>query len=96
MPRTVGSAWRTLRQRQIEHQHVAKEANTEALRAGGVFFTTHNDGLHLVVMDRWDFWPSTGRFTERKARPGQSRRRGKGVLALLQHIEEDGDGTTAV
>jgi hypothetical protein len=66
-----------------------RDFSTRLLAERGVFFTTHNAGVHLIVAERWNFWPGTGKFTERKGKPGRPPREGRGVHKLLQLIEED-------
>jgi hypothetical protein len=41
------------------------------------------------VAQRWDFWPGTGLFNERRGRAGHPKRTGRGVRNLLKLIEED-------
>jgi len=32
----------------------------------GVKYETKNKGLHIIIADRWDFWPGTGKWRDRK------------------------------
>lgn len=66
-----------------------RQRSTDILRQRGLHLTSHNEGFHLIVEDRWDFWPGTGMWLERRARPGQPRRQGRGVFDLIRNIEED-------
>lgn len=88
----LGTIFRLHRERQQQKRADNREFSTGMLREAGVFFTSHNDGAHLIVAERWDFWPGTGRFTERKGRAGQRKREGRGVRRLLAIIKEDADG----
>lgn len=65
-----------------------REYSTQLLRERGIHFTEHNQGAHLVVQDAWDFWPGTGRWTERKGRKGMPKREGRGVMRLLKILED--------
>jgi hypothetical protein len=61
-----------------------KNRSTEILKGNGVLFSTHNNGLHLIVKSgvyKVDFWPSTGKFKVR----GQNKYR-RGVFNLLKVI----------
>ena len=58
------------------------ETNTEYLQRAGAFFTSFNNGLHLVVTSPQgliDYWPSTNKFSVRKT--GE---RGRGYKRVLQ------------
>lgn len=48
------------------------------LNAEGIGFVSHNHEAHLVVQERWDFWPGTGLWYDR-----QTRRKGRGVRRLI-------------
>lgn len=74
-----------------EKRRINTEESTRILTERGVFFTSHNNGGHLIVCDRWDFFPATGKFNERRGHSGHAKRTGRGVLNLIQLIEEDGD-----
>ncbi len=57
-------------------------ASTDILAKAGVNFTSHNNGVHLIVQhkDRLiDFWPSTGKWGVRSANLW-----GRGVFSLLK------------
>ena len=58
-----------------------REASRRLLDDADVAFTVHNDGAHLVVEQRWDFWPGTGKWIDRQG--GKYRR---GVFTLLRAI----------
>lgn len=85
----MGDLFRAHHARQQEKRAKNREDSTAMLTERGIFFTAHNDGAHLIVADRWDFWPGTGKFKERRGRPGKSLRTGRGVRNLLEHIEKD-------
>lgn len=58
-------------------------ASTQLLIDKGVPFTSHNNGAHLVVDGRFDFWPSTGLWIARNRRS-----QGRGVFVLLRQLEQ--------
>lgn len=61
-----------------------RDRSTDLLRGCGVAFDLHNDGYHLIVTaprGLIDFWPSTGRFQDRR-----TRKMGRGVKSLLEMI----------
>ena len=59
------------------------EENTAFLKARGISFTSHNQGFHLIVENRFDFWPSTGKYLERKPWARPDPRGGLGVKTLI-------------
>jgi len=88
----MGDIFRSHHARQQEKRAKNREESTRMLTEAGVHFTSHNEGAHLIVADRWDFWPGTGKFNERRGRHGKPKRAGRGVRNLLKHLEEDGNG----
>lgn len=85
----MGEFYAPRKQRQQEKRRANMEFSTKLLIERGVYFTTHNEGAHLIVAGNWDFYPSTGLFNERKGRPGKGKRTGRGVKSLLAIIEKD-------
>lgn len=89
----LGSLFRAKREASQAKRADNRTFSTNLLRERGVFFTEHNRGAHLIVMDKWDFWPGTGKWAERKGRAGHAKRQGRGVRELLALIaREDGNG----
>ncbi len=78
----MGEAFAGLR----ELSQIKRESNRtnsrKLLADAGVSFTAHNDGAHLIVERRWDFWPGTGKWIDRRG--GKYRR---GVFPLLAAIQ---------
>lgn len=88
----IGAMFAARRIAQQEKRAENRAWSTQLIAETGVFFTSHNLGAHLIVAERWDFWPGTGRFMERKGRPGHPKRQGRGVQRLLKIIKEDANG----
>lgn len=71
-------------------EHKRKTARNRAFAPGrlmyyGIEFQSRNNGAHLIVTHNgWtvDFWPGTGKFTERRGRWS-----GRGVLNLIKRIQ---------
>lgn len=60
-----------------------RESSPRILAERGVSFETKNDGAHLIVTIGElvvDFWPGTGKFITRSAKP----KTGRGVFNLLK------------
>jgi hypothetical protein len=53
--------------------------STEILKRAGVQFESYNNGAHLIVSGKFDFWPSTGLFIDRI-----TRKRNRGIHNLLR------------
>lgn len=69
------------RQESIERRATNREASIKLLTTYGVEFERKNGDVHLIVRHDGrviDFWPSTGKFIERK-----NGRTGRGVFNLL-------------
>lgn len=58
-----------------------REWSTNLLQTRGVPFVSKNLGAHLIVAERFDFWPGTGLFIERK-----TGKKGRGVHKLLREL----------
>jgi hypothetical protein len=61
-----------------------RASSNQILRSAGVPFTEHNfspnrSPAHLVVANRWDFWPGTGKWKDRR-----SLEQGRGVRELIR------------
>lgn len=87
----VGAMWRAHRAARAAKRAENTEKSAALLRESGIYFTSHNYGGHLYVAERFDFWPGTGLWHERKARPGSQRRKGRGVQKLI-NLLKDSDG----
>jgi hypothetical protein len=74
--------FRALREESQRRRQSNREQSPLALTAAGLQFTVHNDGAHLVVCARWDFWPGTGKWIDRKTKRG-----GRGVFQLIRMVQ---------
>jgi hypothetical protein len=54
------------------------ESSTSIIEGSGIPFESKNNGAHLIVAGRWDYWPSTGLFIDR-----ETKKKGRGVFNLL-------------
>lgn len=65
-----------------------KESSTLLLDNYYVDYTSHNNGLHLIITTPKstliDFWPTTGKFIPRSTNNAQ-----RGVLNLLNYIQTE-------
>lgn len=64
------------------------ETSTQILVEKGIVFDSHANGVHLVVTlnagARADFWPSTGKFINRKTHVS-----GRGIFNLLKLVAKE-------
>lgn len=74
--------YEALREASKKRRQDNREQSPKALASAGLSFATHNNGAHLVVCERWDFWPGTGKWIDRK-----THRRGRGVFPLIRMVQ---------
>ncbi len=60
-------------------------SSAELLRSRGVEFVSKNDGAHLIIDNRIDFWPGTGKWNFR----GEAKYH-RGVFKLLKRLKQAG------
>lgn len=78
----MGEDFRAMKEASREKKANNLASSTDILKKARVNFTSHNNGVHLVIQhsDRLiDFWPSTGKWNVRSANLW-----GLGVFALLK------------
>lgn len=78
----MSEEYQALKEAGREKRRTNTESSTRLLQDRGVSFVSHNEGSHLVVDGRVDFWPSTGLYIPRD--PKHSR--GRGVHNLLRFL----------
>lgn len=79
----MGDAFKAMREDSIRKKQKNKEHCTKRLKMSSIPFVSYNDGVHLFVVDTFDYWPSTGLFKHRKS--GKS---GRGIMNLIKIIKE--------
>lgn len=84
----ISAMFRARRERSMQKRANNREFSTQLLTDKGIPFTSHNAGVHLIVAEKWNFWPGTGLWAERKGKPGRPPREGRGVHKLIHLIEE--------
>jgi hypothetical protein len=81
----MSATFRALKQHSQGKRRSNLDNSTKLLRERGITFDVYNNGVHLAIRSgerTWDFWPSTGKFIERK-----SKRSGRGVFNLLNQLD---------
>jgi hypothetical protein len=81
----VTEMYRELRNLSSGKRSHNRMASRQLLQKHQVSFTTHNNGVHLIVKHNdheLDFWPGTGKWVSRKDRTVK----GRGVHALLRYV----------
>jgi hypothetical protein len=79
-----GDYWRDMRGYWQAKRRSNLVQSTAILECAGVPFKSKNNGVHLIVKDRWDYWPSTGLFIDR-----QTKKKGRGIKNLLWHTNNE-------
>ena len=76
----MGDFWRDANGYYQAKRRSNLDSSTGIMERSGVPFVSKNNGVHLIVADRWDYWPSTGLFIDRR-----TKKKGRGVNNLLRH-----------
>lgn len=84
MASEMGEYWRDVNGFRQNKRRGNMLASTDILSRSGIPFSTHNGGVHLVVAERWDYWPSTGLFIDR-----QTKKSGRGIFNLLRIVRRN-------
>jgi hypothetical protein len=88
MTSEMGEMFNALKKGRQEKRAANRQASPELLAEAGVPFEVKNDGVHLIVAGRFDFWPGTGLFRSRKVEPGKKRHtEGYGVQNLIRMVK---------
>lgn len=81
----MSATFRAMKEHSKQKKRSNLKSSTELLIERGIEFQSCNEGLQLVIrgaVHTWDFWPSTGKFVQRK-----TLKKGRGVFNLLKQIE---------
>jgi len=76
----MGDFWRDVNGYYQAKRRSNLDRSTGIMECSGVPFASKNNGVHLIVADRWDYWPSTGLFIDR-----HTKKKGRGVNNLLRY-----------
>lgn len=88
MTSEMGEMFNALRKERQEKRAENRKASPELLVEAGIPFEVKNDGAHLIVAERFDFWPGTGRFRSRTVEAGKTRHtEGRGVHNLIRMVK---------
>ncbi len=79
----MGEIFNALREKGKAKRARNRDMAQAELRRRGIPFTVHNDGAHLVVAERYDFWPGTGLWRARGDRTAT-----RGIRKLIRRIQE--------
>lgn len=78
----MAETFNAMREHSKEKRASNRDRSTEILVLAGIPFVSKNNGAHLVVAERYDFWPGTGLWIER----GTSKKH-RGIRSLVQRIK---------
>lgn len=79
---SIAHTFSAMRKMSQEKRASNREASAAMLIEAGIQFESKNDGAHLIVADKYDFWPGTGLWMER----GKTQR-SRGVRGLIKRIK---------
>lgn len=82
----IGDAFAALREVSQIKRASNRENGARLLREAGIDYTSHNNHAHLVIRDRWDYWPGTGKWIDRRG--GKHRRGVAGLLAAIAKLKD--------
>jgi hypothetical protein len=78
----VGDDFKIMREAGKLKRASNRELSADYLKAYGISFESKNNGAHLIVMNKIDFWPGTGRWIVRA-----TKKRGFGVKNLVKRLK---------
>ena len=81
----MGDDFRAMREASKAKRASNRDRSTEILVIAGIEFVSKNNGAHLIVAGRFDFWPGTGLWHERDGRG--VRRKGRGIRSLIARVK---------
>ena len=80
----MAEVFNAMREDSKERRARNRDSSARILAEAGMAFESKNNGAHLVVEGRYDFWPGTGLWMAR----GEKTKR-RGVKNLIQRIKCD-------
>ena len=80
----MGELFNAYRKDRQEKRASNRASSAQLLREAGIDFVEKNHGAHLIVQERYDFWPGTGLWIERGTTKKQ-----RGVKGLIAAALED-------
>ena len=80
---TDSEMWRAVRDQSQEKRANNREFSAKLLRDNSINFESKNNGAHLIIDNKVDFWPGTGKWIVRNGR------KGRGVKNLMKWIKEN-------
>lgn len=59
-----------------------KICSTSILQSMGINIEIKNNGIHIIVDNKIDFWPTTGKYIVRK-----NQKKGRGVFNMIKELK---------
>lgn len=81
----MGEIFNAMREASKEKRANNRDRSTEMLVIAGIPFVSKNNGAHLIVDGRFDFWPGTGLWMERGG--SVKRKKHRGIRSLISAIK---------
>ena len=80
----TAETFRAFREHGKEKREHNRNWSADHLEASGIPYVTKNDGAHLIIADRWDFWPGTGRWIDRTTKTKHTNRGIRSLIAVIK------------
>jgi hypothetical protein len=72
------------KERNVERKSNNLRKALSLLKQHGVSFESKNSGIHLIVAETYDYWPTTEKFIERN-----TKKKGRGIFNLLKRLSSN-------
>jgi len=76
----MGEMWRDHRAMKSKRRYERRIENMRMLAESGLEHSVYNDGTHVRVLNRFDFWPSSGKWYD-----SETGRRGHHISSLIAY-----------
>ena len=83
----MGDMWRAEKERGQKNRERNRKYGLEKLQSLGLPIQVKNNGVHIIVMDKFDYWPGTGLWKERGYGDYE-----RGIKKLLKRIDQVNGG----
>jgi hypothetical protein len=79
---SLSETYEAMRKESRQRRARNRDRAVVALAEASVPFDTRNNGAHLIVRGRLDYWPGTGKWSDR-----ETPNNGRGIASLLAYVK---------
>jgi hypothetical protein len=83
----MGDMFRERREWSKQKRAQNRQNSVELLTEKNIPFKSSNGNVHIVVAERYDFWPGTGLWSDRRDK--ESKATNRGVFRLIKRVQDD-------